>query len=41
MEYYDRKCLKAIGNRIGKTLKVDITIEGKNRGKICKGVHAS
>ena len=36
LEYHDRRCLKAMGNRIGMTLKVDITIEEKIRGKYAR-----
>ena len=33
MEYYNKKCLKAMGNRIGKTLKVGFTMKEKTKGK--------
>ena len=36
MEYYDKKCLKIMGNRIGKTLKIDFTIEEMMRGKYAR-----
>ena len=38
MEYYDKKCLRTTGNRIGKTLKIDFTTEEKTRGKYARVV---
>ena len=36
MEYYDRKCLRALGNRIGKAIKIDFNNEEKSRGKYAR-----
>ena len=36
MEYYNLRCLKTMGNRIVKTIKVDITIEEKTSGKYAR-----
>ena len=32
MEYYNHKCLRALGNRISKTTKIDYTTQEKSRG---------